>query len=83
VLRWGGIILFGLATARALIWQAVIANPLLTGDPVGRLVVFEVLTLAFGLPAPLYAAIAWLRLGPIRLGPDQRRQPEEVPDLQA
>jgi uncharacterized membrane protein len=67
VLSWGGIILFGLATAQAVIWQAVLGNPLLTGDPVGRLVVLDVLTLAFGLPALLYAVIAWSRLGPIEL----------------
>jgi uncharacterized membrane protein len=30
-------------------------------------VIFDVLTLAFGLPALLYAGIAWFRLGPIRL----------------
>jgi uncharacterized membrane protein len=67
VLSWGGIILFALATAQAVIWQAVVGNPLFTGDPVGRLVVLDVLTLAFGLPALLYAVIAWLRLGPTEL----------------
>src|SRR6266851_582559 len=67
VLKWGGIILFALATLQAVIWQAVIANPLWTDEPVGRLVVFDVLTLAFGLPALLYAGITWLRPGPIEV----------------
>jgi len=67
VLRWGGIILFGLATVQAALWQAVIANPLFNDEPVGRLVMLDALTIAFGLPALLYAGIAWLRLGPIEL----------------
>jgi uncharacterized membrane protein len=67
VLNWGGIILFGLATIQAALWQAIIANPLLNDDPVGRMVIVDVVTLAFGLPALLYAGIAWLRLGPIGL----------------
>jgi len=67
VLRWGGIILFGLATVQAVLWQALIANPLVTGAPVGRLMVFDVVSLAFSLPALIYAAIAGLRLGPIQL----------------
>jgi uncharacterized membrane protein len=64
VLHWGGIIFFGLATVQALLWQALIADPLLTGEPVGRLLIFDVPTLAFALPALLYAGIVWLRLGP-------------------
>jgi uncharacterized membrane protein len=67
VLKWGGIILFALATLQAVIWQAVIANPLWTDEPVGHLVAFDTVTLAFGLPALLYAGIAWLRLGPIEV----------------
>src|SRR5207247_350548 len=67
VLSWGGIILFGLGTLQAVLWQAVIANPLFTDDSVGRLMIFDVLTLAYGLPALIYAAIVWLRLGPIQL----------------
>jgi uncharacterized membrane protein len=67
VLHWGGIILFGLATVQASLWQAVIANPLFNDEPVGRMVMLDVLTIAFGLPALLYAGIAWLRLGPIAL----------------
>jgi uncharacterized membrane protein len=67
VLSWGGIILFGLGTIQAVIWQAIIANPLLTGDPVGQLMIFDVVTLAYGLPALVYAGIVGLRLGPILL----------------
>jgi len=67
VLRWGGIILFGLASAQAVLWQALVANPLFTTDPVGRTVVFDVVSLAYGLPAVAYAAIAGLRLGPPQL----------------
>ncbi len=67
VLRWGGIILFGLATVEAVLWQALIADPLLTGEPVGRLLIFDVPTLAFALPALLYAGIVGFRLGPNRL----------------
>jgi uncharacterized membrane protein len=64
VLYWGGIILFGLATVQAVLWQALIADPLLTGEPVGRYLIFDVPTLAFALPALLYAGIVWFRLGP-------------------
>jgi uncharacterized membrane protein len=64
VLLWGGIILFGLATTQALVWQAIFANPLWTGEPVGRLLIFDVPTLAFALPALCWAAIAWFGLGP-------------------
>jgi uncharacterized membrane protein len=64
VLRWGGIVLFGLGTTQAVLWQALFANPLWTGEPVGRLLIFDVPTLAFALPALCYAVIAWLGLGP-------------------
>ena len=67
VLYWGGVILFALATIQTVLWQAVIANPLLTGDPVGRLMFFDALTLAYLLPAACYAAIAGFRLGPAQL----------------
>lgn len=42
----------------ALGWQAMIANPLATGAPVGRWLVFDALTVAYGLLALLYACIA-------------------------
>ena len=64
VLRWAGIILFAIATAQAMLWQALIGNPLLTGEPVGRHLVLDVPTLAFAVPALLYAGIVWFRLGP-------------------
>lgn len=65
VLTWGGILLFAAASAQAVIWQTLIADPLWTSNSVGRLVIFDTLTLAYALPALLYAAIAWLRLGPV------------------
>ena len=49
---------------QAVLWQVLIANPLFTGEPVGRVIFLDVLTLAFGLPALFYGAIAWARLGP-------------------
>jgi uncharacterized membrane protein len=67
VVSWGGIVLFGMATAQAVIWQALIADPLVTAEPVGRWPVFDVLTLAYALPAAIYAAIVWFRLGPDQL----------------
>src|SRR6185312_7033337 len=36
VLFWGGVILFGLATVQVVLWQVFLANPLFTGEPVGR-----------------------------------------------
>jgi uncharacterized membrane protein len=67
VLLWGGIILFGVATVQAVLWQALIANPLLTGEAVGRWVGPDALTVAYGGPALLYAAIAYFRSGPLVL----------------
>jgi len=64
VLHWGGIILFGLATTQVVLWQVLITNPLWSGAAVGRMIVFDVLTLAYALPALAYAAIAGRRLGP-------------------
>jgi uncharacterized membrane protein len=64
VLRWAGIILFGLASTQIVVWQVLFANPMITSDPVGNVMVFDVLSLAYGLPAVLYAAIVMLRLGP-------------------
>jgi uncharacterized membrane protein len=62
------VILFGLATLQAGLWQAIIANPLWTGEPVGRWIGPDALTVAYGLPAVLYAGIAYLRAGPPVLG---------------
>jgi uncharacterized membrane protein len=64
VLHWSGIILFVLASAQIVVWQVIAANPIITDAPVGRTMIFDVLSLAYGLPAILYAAIAVLRLGP-------------------
>ena len=65
VLRWSGIILFGLASAQVAFWQVLARNPLLAGVvDVGSTMIFDVLSLAYLLPALLYAAIVMLRLGP-------------------
>jgi uncharacterized membrane protein len=64
VLRWSGILLFGLASAQIVVWQVLVDNPLLSTISVGRTMIFDVLSLAYLLPAVLYAAIVWLRLGP-------------------
>jgi uncharacterized membrane protein len=42
----------------------MIANPLATGAPVGRLLVVDALTVAYAAPAVVYAGIAMSRLGP-------------------
>ncbi len=64
VLHWGGIALFALGTAQAVLWQAMIANPLTTGAPIGRWLVLDALTVAYAIPAVIYAGIAISRLGP-------------------
>ncbi|HWB52028.1 MAG TPA: DUF2339 domain-containing protein [Stellaceae bacterium] len=64
VLRWCGIILFGLATVQVVLWQVLVKNPLLSASPVGKTMVFDLLSLAYLLPAAQYAALAVLRLGP-------------------
>ena len=64
VLTWGGVVLFALATVQIVLWQVLVANPLLTGDPVGRTMIFDALSVAYALPALIYAVIARLRLGP-------------------
>jgi uncharacterized membrane protein len=64
VLQWGGIALFALGSMQAVLWEAIIANPLATGAPVGRLLVLDALSVAYAIPALLYAGIAVSRLGP-------------------
>jgi uncharacterized membrane protein len=64
VLHWSGIVLFVLASAQITVWQVVAANPMITSAPVGQVMIFDVLSLAYGLPAIFYAAIVVLRLGP-------------------
>jgi uncharacterized membrane protein len=64
VLHWSGIILFVLASMQIVLWHVIAANPMITDAPVGRTMIFDVLSLAYGLPAILYAVIAVLRLGP-------------------
>jgi uncharacterized membrane protein len=67
VLRIGGIILFALASAQIVFWHLLIRNPLLSTMSVGQTMFFDVLSLAYLLPAVLYAAIAVWRLGPAAL----------------
>ena len=67
VLRWGGIALFATASLQAVVWQAMIANPLATGASVGRWPVLDALTVAYGIPAILYACIAAWSRGPAPL----------------
>ena len=64
VLRWGGIALFAIASLQTVVWQAIIANPLATNAPVGRWPIFGALTVAYGLPAILYAGVAASSQGP-------------------
>jgi uncharacterized membrane protein len=64
VLTWSGIILFGLATAQVVFWQVLVDNPLFSARSVGHTMIFDVLSLAYLLPALIYVAIVLLRLGP-------------------
>jgi uncharacterized membrane protein len=67
VLIGGGISLFAAASAQAIIWQAFVVDPLWTRDSVGATMILDTIGLAYGLPALVCAAIAWLRLGPVAL----------------
>jgi uncharacterized membrane protein len=67
VLQWAGIILFGLASAQVVIWQVLVRSPLFSAFPVGETMFLDRLSLAYLLPAALYAAIVLLRLGPSQL----------------
>jgi uncharacterized membrane protein len=64
VLRVGGIILFCLASAQVVFWQVLAGSPLFHTASVGKTMVFDVLSLAYLLPAVIYVAIVLLRLGP-------------------
>ena len=64
VLRIGGIILFGLAGAQIVFWHVLANNPMVSGASVGRTMIFDVLSLAYLLPALLYIALVALKLGP-------------------
>ncbi len=67
VLRVGGMILFGLAGAQIVFWHVLAGNPLFHSSSVGRTMIFDVLSLAYLLPAVLYVAFAVLRIGPAAL----------------
>jgi uncharacterized membrane protein len=64
VLRVGGIILATLASAQIVFWQVLAASPLFRADSVGTTMIFDVLSLAYLLPAILCAGFVLLRLGP-------------------
>jgi uncharacterized membrane protein len=66
VLRWSGVILFGITTLFAVAWQAIFLNPVMPffGAPVEGWFLLDSLFLAYALPAALYAGIAFYRLGP-------------------
>jgi uncharacterized membrane protein len=57
VLRWSGIVLFAVASAQIVFWQVLAHNPLFSPFSVGETMVFDALSLAYLLPAILYAAI--------------------------
>ena len=57
MLRWGGRLLLGVATAFSLVWQLL---NFVFGVRAGDLVVFNALLFADGLPALIYAVLAWL-----------------------
>ncbi len=57
VLRWGGLLLLGVATAFSILWQLI---GFVFGVRTGDLVVFNALLLADGLPALIYAVLSWL-----------------------
>jgi uncharacterized membrane protein len=64
VLRVGGIILAALATAQIVFWQVLVASPLFRTASVGTTMIFDVLSLAYLLPAILGTGFVLLRLGP-------------------
>ncbi len=64
---WGARILMCLALAQIVFLQLLASNPVFTGDPVGRLPVFNDLFLAYALPGALLLATTWW-LGRIGFG---------------
>lgn len=52
---WGGRFLLALGVGQAVLFQALLWNPLLTGEPVGETLVLNGLLLAFAVPAALFA----------------------------
>lgn len=64
---WGARILFCLALAQVVVLQLLAANPVLTGEPVGRLPILNDLILAYAVPGALFlVAASWLQ--PVGLG---------------
>jgi uncharacterized membrane protein len=61
VLKWASRVLIGLATAQILLLQLLVSNPLLSYESAGERAVFNILLLAYGLPAALYALLSFSR----------------------
>jgi uncharacterized membrane protein len=66
VLRSSGVILFAIASVFAVSWQAIFLDPVmpLLGRPVEGWFLLDSLSLAYAIPAALYAVIGFRRLGP-------------------
>ena len=66
VLRWSGVILFGLASVVAVGWQGMFLNPVMpiSSRPVEGWFLLDSLLLAYAIPAALYTAFGYYRLGP-------------------
>jgi uncharacterized membrane protein len=66
VLRWSGVIIFVIATVFAVGCQAIFLNPVMPffGSPVEGWFLLDSLFLAYAIPAMLYAALGFYRLGP-------------------
>jgi uncharacterized membrane protein len=64
VLLWSGVALVGLASAQIVFWQLLADNPLFSRVSVGNTMIFDALSLAYLLPAVLFATMVVLRLGP-------------------
>lgn len=60
VALWGGRLLLALGSVTAVLFQAGLDNPLWTGAAVGEATVLNVLVLAYGVPAVLFALHWWV-----------------------
>lgn len=58
--RWGWRVLGVLGAVQVLVGAVVALNPLVTGDPVGDLFLVNLVTLAYGVPAAIAAAFAFI-----------------------
>jgi uncharacterized membrane protein len=64
---WARHVLAALAAGQVLVWQLGLDNPLWNDDPVGNTPIFNLLLLAYGIPAALIAVYGWAALPPGRL----------------